>query len=142
MKVSLMTTSTRYKKMNSQYITKIFRWAGAAAALGLLTALTLQTTFAEVPSSKGAATLLMKPQTIAPVKTVQKAMSCTRCVDHYATRVDSTARGVIKPTLTYVQHQCRSCDTTLATVGHGKTARTVATHKCDAASQKSLSCCN
>ena len=63
---------------------------------------------------------------------------CAMCKDEYTTRVDQTAKGVIKPTVLFVKHLCPGCETTTSVQGQGKAAQNVVTHKCAA---ESASCC-
>lgn len=68
-------------------------------------------------------------------------MSCAKCKDEYSKRVDWSARGINKPSVLVVKHLCAGCETTVATVGHGKAKRDVATHKCTSCGAAESSCC-
>ncbi len=63
-----------------------------------------------------------------------KAMSCGKCKNEFVRRVDWSARGANKPTVTVVKHLCDSCATEVNVVGHGKAKVSVATHKCTSCS--------
>src|SRR3569833_3600409 len=67
--------------------------------------------------------------------------SCAMCRDEYVTRVDQTAKGAIKPTVTVMNHLCPGCETSSAAVGQGKAARNVVSHKCIMDSTGSAGCC-
>lgn len=94
----------------------------------------------EVPSGKGGATLLVKPQplvsTVAPSQ-----MSCDKCKDTYVVQKDSSARGATKPDIRVSRHLCNGCDTTIATIGVGKAKTDVATHTCTTCGPASPTCC-
>jgi|SRR6185437_241211 len=64
--------------------------------------------------------------------------NCTMCKDQYTSRVDQTAKGVIKPTVLVAKHLCPGCETTVSLRGQGKAAQNLVTHTCTA---KSASCC-
>ena len=76
------------------------------------------------------------------------SMPCPKCKDVWVTQVDSFAKPAkvmtsqFKPTVSTVKHLCDSCDTTITTVGSGKQAKNVATHKCTSCGAESLACCN
>jgi len=90
---------------------------------------------------KGAQLLMSQS---APVATVAAApaMDCAKCTTQYTSRVDTTARGAIKPVAISARHECASCDTTTKTVGIGKGATTVMSHTCVMGGDKSATCCN
>jgi hypothetical protein len=69
-------------------------------------------------------------------------MACPKCNDNFVQRVDWTARGANKPTVLVTKHLCGGCDTTITTVGRGKQARDIATHKCDSCGAELLACCS
>lgn len=77
---------------------------------------------------------------VAAPKAVKK-MACASCKDEVVTRVDYTARGVNKPTITAVKHLCDGCETSLKVVGHGKAAKSVATHSCSKSNDGKADCC-
>ncbi len=70
----------------------------------------------------------------APTVTVAAAaaqpMACPQCKDEFTSRVDTTARGAIKPVVTVQKHLCGTCKTSLKTAGVGKNATQVAIHTC------------
>jgi hypothetical protein len=67
--------------------------------------------------------------------------ACAMCKYEVVTRVDSTARGAVKPTITVAKHLCPGCETTISTAGTGKASRDVVTHKCSAGGAESATCC-
>jgi len=66
---------------------------------------------------------------------------CAMCKDDYVTRVDQTAKGAIKSTVTVATRLCPGCETTVSTVGQGKTGQNVVTHKCLTDGTESVDCC-
>jgi len=66
------------------------------------------------------------------------AHRCALCQDEYTTRVDQTAKGVIKPAVLFVKHLCPGCETTTSVQGQGKAAQNVVMHQCSA---DSVPCC-
>jgi hypothetical protein len=66
------------------------------------------------------------------------AHRCAMCKDEYTTRVDQTAKGVVKPAVLFVKHLCPGCETTISVQGQGKATQNVVAHKCAA---ESASCC-
>jgi hypothetical protein len=67
--------------------------------------------------------------------------SCPMCQDEYTTRVDTTAKGVIKPTVTVLTHLCPGCGTSVSVTGQGKTAQSEVTHKCATGGIEPANCC-
>ena len=63
---------------------------------------------------------------------------CATCKDEYTTRVDATAKGLVKPTVLTSKHLCPTCKTTASVQGQGKAAQNVAEHKCTA---EAAACC-
>jgi hypothetical protein len=66
------------------------------------------------------------------------AHRCAMCKDEYTTRVDQTAKGLMKPAVLFVKHLCPGCETITSVQGQGKAAQNVVAHKCAA---ESTSCC-
>jgi hypothetical protein len=77
-----------------------------------------------------------------------KPMSCSKCRDISTNVRDFTAKGASAlvahemPTKTVAQHLCEGCVTTTATVGVGKHAKDVVTHKCAGCGSENMACCN
>jgi hypothetical protein len=71
-----------------------------------------------------------------------KTMACPKCRDEYVKRTDTTAKGVIKPTIWLANHLCGGCDTTISVQGFGKAKHDVATHTCTSCGAENLACCN
>ncbi len=67
--------------------------------------------------------------------------SCPMCQDEYTTRVDTTARGAIKPTVTVLTHLCPGCETTVSVTGRGKAAQSEVAHKCATGGIEPADCC-
>lgn len=94
----------------------------------------------EAPSSKGGATLLVKPQPL--VSTAEPLqMSCEKCKDTYVAQKDLSDRGATKPEVRVARHLCSGCDTTIVTTGVGKAEKDVVTHKCTTCGPASPTCC-
>lgn len=94
---------------------------------------------------KGATRLLRLSGALVEPKSAPsdyKPMSCAKCKDGYMRRVDWTARGANKPTITVAKHLCDGCGTDWNVVGHGKAKASVASHKCTSCGEASLACCN
>ena len=77
-----------------------------------------------------------------PVQPKVAKMTCPTCTNTVTTRVDYSARGAHKPTITLVTHACSGCETTISTTGIGKGAATAAVHKCTGCGAENLACCN
>jgi hypothetical protein len=56
--------------------------------------------------------------------------ACPKCKNENVTRVDSTARGAFKPTVTIVKHLCPDCKTVKSNTGTGKATQPVVKHDC------------
>jgi hypothetical protein len=126
--------------MKSTHINTLARLSGLTTTIVLFAGAMAITTAGEIPTGKGAAKLLMKPE--APVSPAHRqAMPCPDCKDEYATRKDLTARGATKPTVTLARHLCQTCATTTKTVGQGKAKHDVVTHACTSNKAEHLACC-
>ena len=93
---------------------------------------------------KGATRLLRMTGSLVEPKSApsnHKSMSCAKCKDEYVRRVDWTARGANKPTVTVVRHGCEGCGNTWVVSGHGKAKTNEAVHKCTSCGEASLACC-
>jgi len=124
-------------KMKTASTNKLVRVSGIALALALFAAVAGE---GKGQTFKGGASLLMKPS--VPASSDYKPMSCGNCKDEFVTRKDSTARGANKPDVTVARHLCSGCDTTIATVGHGKSKQEVTTHKCTMSGAAIPGCCS
>ena len=121
-------------------INTLARLSGLTTAIALFAGAIAIATAGEIPTGKGAAKLLMKPE--GPVSPAHRqAMPCPECKDEYATRKAPTARGVTKPTITVARHLCQGCATTTRTVGQGKAKHDVVTHVCTSNKAEDLACC-
>ena len=94
---------------------------------------------------KGATRLLRLSGTLVEPKSAPsdyKPMSCAKCKDEAVRRVDWTARGAIKPTITVARHLCEGCGNEWVVSGHGKAKTAAAIHKCTSCGAESLACCS
>jgi hypothetical protein len=129
--------------MKTTSINSTARFTGLAVALALVAGLTGAASAADlIKGGERQLNLLGIKTKAVPSESTYVPMSCLKCKDEYSTRVDWSARGAHKPTVLVARHLCDGCDTTIATVGHGKQARDVATHKCTSCGAESLACCS
>ena len=119
---------------------RIARLAGLTVAIAISTATVITALAGETTTGKGGASLLMKPSSPVSVTNMQ-TMSCPACRSEYVTRVDTTARGTIKPTLIIERHLCKGCETTITTTGSGKAKQALVVHQCLSGGSKELACC-
>ena len=94
---------------------------------------------------KGATKLLRLSGTLVEPKSAPsdyKPMSCAKCKDEYVKRVDWTARGANKPTITVARHLCEGCGNNWVVSGHGKAKTSTASHTCTSCGAESLACCS
>ena len=127
--------------MKNTSVKKIARFAGIAVAGALFMFASSDLQGQEKGSAKGGASLLMKaiPPASGPAYV---PMSCARCKSEFTRRAEVTTKGTRPNTYLVERHLCTGCDTTIATVGHGKAKRDVATHKCTSCGEVNLACCN
>jgi hypothetical protein len=64
----------------------------------------------------------------API--VAQTTGCSMCKDVFVSRVDWTARGANKPTVTSARHLCGSCTNDSVVTGFGRAKTMTAVHKC------------
>jgi hypothetical protein len=81
---------------------------------------------------------MMSAQSGIPAQPAVTAHRCALCKDEYTTRVDQTAKGLVKPTVLISKHLCATCATTASVQGQGKAAQNVTEHKCTA---EAAACC-
>ena len=113
---------------------------GLAGTLILIAGGMITMNAGDIPSGKGGAQILMKPQ--APNAAITAgSMKCTRCVDSYTMKRDTSARGASKPLVLAAQHQCGGCSTRIVTTGSGKAKQDVALHSCASGAAQNLTCC-
>jgi hypothetical protein len=122
------------KNMKNETIKSLI---GAGAALAMAAA--ILNPFGASARDKGAQALVTIP-TGPSVAAVAPVMSCPMCKDEISTRVDTSVRGAIKPTVISVRHLCARCDTTVKVLPTGKNAATTVTHTCGY-STKEADCC-
>jgi hypothetical protein len=91
---------------------------------------------------------LMKLVSVNDKPVVQKAstvnpmtMQCPKCKDMFATVTQPPSKGGQSAKATVVQHQCKSCDTRIETVGTGKQATTHVKHVCKEGGPESANLC-
>jgi len=94
-----------------------------------------------IAASPKAREMMNSQAVVAPQAVSAARHSCAMCRDEYVTRVDQTAKGAIKPTVTVMNHLCPGCETTGAAVGQGKAARNIVSHKCVIDGTASAGCC-
>src|SRR5262245_19870393 len=129
--------------MKTTRINNTARVTGLAVALGLFAGLTGAASAADtVKGGERQMNLIGISTKALPSKRVAVAMPCPKCKDQYSKRVDPTTRGAYKTDVLLVKHLCESCDTTIETVGRGKEARGVVTHKCSSCGADSMACCS
>ena len=129
------------KEMKRNHISITARLTGIAIALAVVAGIGGLANAQE----KGATRLLRLSGALAEPKSAPsdyKPMSCAKCKDEYVRRVDWSARGANKPTITVAKHLCEGCGTDWNVVGHGKAKVSVASHKCTSCGEASLACCN
>ena len=113
-----------------------------AVAVVLATSSTGQ---AQEKSSKGGATLLLKPiktaQDIDALKSGDAVvMSCPKCKTVTVTYVETT-KGHIKEEKARQEHLCPGCQTKIETQGHGKAIKDQVVHVCKKCGSKDIMCC-
>jgi hypothetical protein len=132
--------------MKTNHINPLARLAGITMAVALFGGAAGTLNAGEIPTAKGGASKLLeltgRPVTLKSEPRDYKPMSCTNCKDEFVRRVDWSVRGANKPTIIVANHLCGGCDTTIATVGHGKAKTTAAVHKCTSCGAESLACCS
>jgi hypothetical protein len=100
---------------------------------------------AQEKSSKGGATLLLKPikttQDIDALKSGDAVvMSCPKCKTISVTYVE-TIKGHIKEVKARQQHLCPGCQTKIEAQGHGKGIKDQVVHLCKDCGSKDVMCC-
>ncbi len=134
------TKLRKTSKMTTKSPHQILRLAGLTLGIALFAGTIVSAVAGELPTGKGGAILLMKPQLPASAP-APSSMSCPTCKDQYVIRRDVTARGV-KPTTQILQrHLCGGCDTRLTTVGAGKARQAVPVHNCTMNTGSDFACC-
>jgi hypothetical protein len=68
-------------------------------------------------------------------------MQCPKCKDVLATVAQPPGKGGRNQTATVVQHQCKSCNTKIETVGMGKQAKASVKHVCQEVGPDGASLC-
>jgi len=117
-------------KMN---VIKSLFGTGLTLALTIALALPFTTSAQQI---KGAQ-LLSASAPVSADAVAASAMPCAKCSDGLTSRVDTSVRGAMKPTVSVAAHSC--CDTSVTTVGIGKQAKNVASHSC--AMGSTAACC-
>jgi len=134
-------TKEKGKEMKANRINTAARMTGLVIALALFAGVAGEVRAQE----KGATRLLRLSGTLVEPKagaSDYKPMSCAKCKDEYITRTDWSTRGANKPDILVARHLCGGCDTATATVGRGKQAHDVATHKCTSCGAETLAGCS
>lgn len=81
-------------------------------------------------------------RTPAPPPKRLPQMSCPKCKDEHLRRVDWSARGAYKPSITVTKHLCGGCRNTWLVSGHGRAKTTTAVHTCTSCGEENLACCS
>ena len=132
--------------MKTNRINKVARLCGLTIGLALLSGTSTGLRAGDIPTGKGGATKLLEVSgrlvTPRSESAVRNPMSCAKCKDQFVRRVDWTARGANKPTITVANHLCGGCGNELVVSGHGKAKTTTAVHTCTSCGAESLACCS
>ena len=122
---------------------KLARFTGINIATSILAVVVTAAFASEPPAGKGDARLLMKAPAPAPAPVAEQssAMACPKCKDQLSARKDMSAKVPNQTTGVLAQHQCAGCNTTISTVGQGKSKHNVATHHCSANTSEMMACC-
>lgn len=119
---------------------------GLTLALAVLGGASSSLKAGEIATGKGGATRLLELSGRLVTPKVElaasKPMSCAKCKDEYVTRVDRTARGANKTTITVANHLCGGCNNEWIVSGHGKAKISTAAHTCTSCGAASLACCS
>lgn len=134
------------QKMKTNRINTLARLSGLTVALALFSGAAGALNAGEIPTGKGGATRLLElsGRLVTPKSEVgeYKPMSCAKCKDEHVSRVDWTARGANKPTITVARHLCDGCGNEWVVSGHGKAKTATASHKCTSCGAESFACCS
>ena len=134
-KCSPANAKTKYERMKTN-IANLLRLPLTAAVFAALLAIAAA---ADYPAGKGASQL-MKSSTPAADR-AKPAMACGQCQDQFVGLPDPAARGAKRLASLGVKHLCPSCETTIATVGQGKSKHDVSNHSCGSSEDRNAACC-
>ena len=112
---------------------------GTTAALAVAASI-MAPNFSSADQIKGAQSLTKPVATSAPVAVA--SMNCGSCKTDSTSRIDTSARGAMKPAVLSSTHGCASCSTSVKTSGVGKAAVDVVNHTCAMGGNQTASCCN
>jgi hypothetical protein len=136
----IKTKEEKDQKMKTLRINKLAGITGLALGMALVVSMTA-TINADELTFKGGAQKLMSPPAAAVIPSAAKTMACPKCVTQWVGRQAVEMKATAPRTQLVARHLCGGCETTIATVGQGKQARDVATHKCGSCGGGSLACC-
>ena len=85
---------------------------------------------------------LMNPPSGVATPSDAKAMACPKCTTEWLARPIAGTKAMEPKTQLVPRHLCNGCETTITTVGHGKQATDVATHKCTSCGADTAACCS
>ena len=85
---------------------------------------------------------LMNPPSGVAIPSDDKPMACPKCTTEWLARPIAGTKAMEPKTQLVPRHLCNGCETTITTVGHGKQATDVATHKCTSCDAATLACCS
>jgi predicted RNA-binding Zn-ribbon protein involved in translation (DUF1610 family) len=132
--------------MKTNRINTMARLGGLTITMALFAGMAGTLRAGEIATAKGGGSRLLdltgRPVTPRIEANDNKPMSCAKCREEYVTRVDWTARGANKPTLTVARHLCTTCGNEWVVSGHGKAKASAAVHKCTSCGAESLTCCS
>ena len=127
--------------MKTSRINKTARVTGLAIAMALFVSVAGQIK-AQDFLFKGGGQKLMNPPSGVATPSDAKPMACPKCTTEWVARPIAGTKAMEPKTQLVAHHLCKRCETTFATVGHGKQARDVITHRCTSCGADTLACCS
>jgi hypothetical protein len=132
--------------MKTNRISILGRLTGIGIALALFAGAAVTLKAEEIQTGRGAASKLLeltgRSAVPKPGTSDYKPMSCVKCKDSHASRMNWSARGANKPTITVARHLCDGCSSNWVVSGHGKAKTTTAVHASTSCGAESLVCCS
>ncbi len=125
--------------MKTSHLNKLTRITGLAVGAAFMLAIASQVK-SEEPIFKGGAQKLMSAPSATTLPSA-KAMACPKCVTVFVNSAAVEMKASAPKTQLVARHLCKTCETTITTVGHGKGKHDVATHKCDSCGGEKIACC-
>ncbi len=127
--------------MKTLHINKMTQITGLAVGMAAMVSMGPEIS-AQHYTFKGGASKLMTPPSGVVIPSDAKEMACPKCITEWVERPILATKAMEPKTPLVARHLCNSCEASFATVGHGKQARDVATHKCGSCSADTLACCS